>query len=280
MHASALSLSSLRHALALAVLLAVAALRPVAAQHHGKWWKWPKAHGWYPGKHAAKWGHGWTWGHGQWRHDDAQSAWSGHGWGEGDTSDEGDDDCDDDCTESMKMGHHRGSQWSGRGGHGGHGGSSKKSEEGKKMSTMMVSDDDDSKDMSGGVKMEMKHGHHGSDDDDSRWWKARGWKHEGWWSKHSDSMMTKRRGQSKSGGWVPGSGMRAARCMLHQCGQELHTCRRDHTCRAAMQCVLGCGMGGDAESRGCAFQCALDNQNDATQDMFACILEKECMPAM
>ena len=82
------------------------------------------------------------------------------------------------------------------------------------------------------------------------------------------------------GGWVPGSGMRVAKCMLHKCGWELKKCRKDMTCRSAMQCALGCGLGGDVESRGCVFQCALDNQNDVTQSMFGCILENECMPSM
>jgi len=42
----------------------------------------------------------------------------------------------------------------------------------------------------------------------------------------------------------------------------------------------GCGMGGDAESRACAFQCALDNRNDVTEALFSCVLDKNCMPEM
>ena len=41
-----------------------------------------------------------------------------------------------------------------------------------------------------------------------------------------------------------------------------------------------CGMGGDAESRACAFQCALDNRNDVTEALFSCVLDKNCMPEM
>jgi hypothetical protein len=39
-------------------------------------------------------------------------------------------------------------------------------------------------------------------------------------------------------------------------------------------------MGGDAESRACAFQCALDNRNDVTEALFSCVLDKNCMPEM
>jgi propanediol dehydratase large subunit len=67
--------------------------------------------------------------------------------------------------------------------------------------------------------------------------------------------------------------------MLRACRWELKACRKDLTCRAAVQCAVDCGLGGDAGSRGCAFQCALDNQNDATQKMFGCVLENECLPA-
>ena len=42
----------------------------------------------------------------------------------------------------------------------------------------------------------------------------------------------------------------------------------------------GCGMGGDAASRACAFQCALDNRNDVTESLFTCVLDKGCMPEM
>jgi hypothetical protein len=69
------------------------------------------------------------------------------------------------------------------------------------------------------------------------------WKHGGgreW--KHSD------------GGWVPGSGVKAAKCMMRECGWELAKCRKDAKCKAAMQCALACGMGADPESRMCAFQ--------------------------
>ena len=84
------------------------------------------------------------------------------------------------------------------------------------------------------------------------------------------------------GGWVPGSGVRVARCMLSKCRWELKKCRKDTVCRGAMQCALGCGLGVDAESRGCAFQCALNdsNRNDVSQAIFGCILENGCMPVM
>jgi hypothetical protein len=39
-------------------------------------------------------------------------------------------------------------------------------------------------------------------------------------------------------------------------------------------------MGGDAASRTCAFQCALNNRNDDTGILFACVLDKNCMPDM
>ena len=40
-------------------------------------------------------------------------------------------------------------------------------------------------------------------------------------------------------------------------------------------------MGGDAESRACAFQLrALDNRNDVTEALFSCVLDKNCMPEM
>lgn len=44
--------------------------------------------------------------------------------------------------------------------------------------------------------------------------------------------------------------------------------------------AAGCGMGGDVESRACAFKCALDNRNDVTEALFSCVLDKNCMPEM
>jgi len=109
-------------------------------------------------------------------------------------------------------------------------------------------------------------------DDCGTWWRAKQWQQDSWWGKHS-------RRQDRDG-WKPGTGLRAAKCMLHQCGWELKKCRFDMTCRESMQCAIGCGMGGDAASRACAFQCALDNRNDVTESLFTCVLDKGCMPEM
>ena len=82
-------------------------------------------------------------------------------------------------------------------------------------------------------------------DAESSSWKhggGREWKHHGCGGGDSD------------GGWVPGSGVKAAKCMMRECGWELAKCRKDAKCKAAMQCALACGMGADPESRMCAFQ--------------------------
>jgi hypothetical protein len=42
----------------------------------------------------------------------------------------------------------------------------------------------------------------------------------------------------------------------------------------------GCGMGGDVASGFCAFQCALDNNSDATEAMFGCVIDNECMAGL
>jgi hypothetical protein len=186
-------------------------------------------------------------------------------------------------------------------------------------------------------------------DDCGTWWRARQWREGSWWGKHC----------RRDDGWKPGTGLRAGKCMVHQCGWQLKKCRWDMTCREAVQCAIGawardipgrplthrhlhvsrlsrndretcgskafsrhakassrnakrdakrthgvgvffffraktltvlffsfrprrsgCGMGGDAESRACAFQCALDNRNDATEALFSCVLDKNCMPEM
>lgn len=133
-------------------------------------------------------------------------------------------------------------------------------------------------------------GHHsspssaGGDDDDGdgdsgTWWKAKGWKKESWWSQHQDAAMKRKEERKASAAaWVPGSGIRVATCMLHKCGNQLRACRKDGMCRTAIQCSLGCGMGGDVASGFCAFQCALDNNSDATEAMFGCVIDNECMP--
>ena len=76
------------------------------------------------------------------------------------------------------------------------------------------------------------------------------WKHGGGreWKHHGGG------GGDSDGGWVPGSGVKAAKCMMRECGWELAKCRKDAKCKAAMQCALACGMGADPESRMCAFQ--------------------------
>jgi len=187
-------------------------------------------------------------------------------------------------------------------------------------------------------------------DDCGTWWRARQWREGSWWGKHC----------RRDDGWKPGTGLRAGKCMVHQCGWQLKKCRWDMTCREAVQCAIGawardipgrplthrhlhvsrlsrndretcgskafsrhtrkrllgtrnetrnehsrfssfafwtsktltfffsfrypirsgCGMGGDAESRACAFQCALDNRNDVTEALFSCVLDKNCMPEM
>jgi hypothetical protein len=74
--------------------------------------------------------------------------------------------------------------------------------------------------------------------------------------KHGGTRMRHHRGGDgdADGGWVPGSGVKAAKCMTRECGWELAKCRKDAKCKAAMQCALACGMGADPESRMCAFQ--------------------------
>ena len=187
----------------------------------------------------------------------------------------------------------------------------------------------------------MKHGDDSECDDCGTWWRARQWREGSWWGKHC----------RRDDGWKPGTGLRAGKCMVHQCGWQLKKCRWDMTCREAVQCAIGawardipgrllapprprltlatvsessrieppspslvsrkrllgtrnetrnehetsktltlffsfrsrrsgCGMGGDAESRACAFQCALDNRNDVTEALFSCVLDKNCMPEM
>jgi|TARA_B110000971_G_scaffold49903_1_gene50228 hypothetical protein len=101
--------------------------------------------------------------------------------------------------------------------------------------------------MKGGHHMNMKHMMHSSGgkwsgkdkwsgddsecDDCGTWWKAKQWDKDSWWGKH-----TKRQDR---GTWVPGTGLRAAKCLLHQCGWELKKCRFDTTCRESIQCAVG-----------------------------------------
>ena len=68
-------------------------------------------------------------------------------------------------------------------------------------------------------------------DDCGTWWRAKQWQQDSWWGKHS-------RRQDRDG-WKPDTGLRAAKCMLHQCGWELKKCRFDMTCRESMQCAIG-----------------------------------------
>ena len=135
-------------------------------------------------------------------------------------------------------------------------------------------------------------------DDCGTWWRAKRWHESGWWARRAKKPRAvavaasekKTRWTEKKtaddddekddgSGWVPGRNLGVAKCMLRACRWELKACRKDLACRAAVQCAVDCGLGGDAGSRGCAFQCALDNQNDATQKMFGCVLENECLPA-
>ena len=83
--------------------------------------------------------------------------------------------------------------------------------------------------------------HDSSSDDDGnsgKWWKAKGADKADWWSKRSDAMMTKKK-RNDGSSWVPGTGLRVARCILHECAKELKMCRKDSTCRDAVQCTLG-----------------------------------------
>jgi hypothetical protein len=183
-------------------------------------------------------------------------------------------------------------------------------------------------------------------DDCGTWWRAKQWREGSWWGKHC----------RRDDGWKPGTGLRAGKCMVSQCGWQLKKCRWDMTCRESVQCAIGawgearkghrhvrvsrlsrkargtrvprvllfresafseresvdatrvrrlrvffsdtffvfralivslafffaagCGMGGDVESRACAFKCALDNRNDVTEALFSCVLDKNCMPEM
>ena len=136
----------------------------------------------------------------------------------------------------------------------------------------------------------------GDCDDCGTWWRAKRWRDASWWSKWSKKTTAR----DDDSGWVPGARRRVAKCMLGNCGSQLKKCRKDTVCRAAVQCAVGasiaprererrppfaraptrqysdarppprapaprkgCGLGADAESRGCAFQCALGNSNDA-----------------
>ena len=66
-------------------------------------------------------------------------------------------------------------------------------------------------------------------DDCGTWWRARQWREGSWWGKHC----------RRDDGWKPGTGLRAGKCMVHQCGWQLKKCRWDMTCREAVQCAIG-----------------------------------------
>ena len=66
-------------------------------------------------------------------------------------------------------------------------------------------------------------------DDCGTWWRAKQWREGSWWGKHCRS----------DDGWKPGTGLRAGKCMVHQCGWQLKKCRWDMTCREAVQCAIG-----------------------------------------
>ena len=96
-------------------------------------------------------------------------------------------------------------------------------------------------DSSGGGKHQGDMSHMDTDDDsdDSQdWWHSKSWRRESWWGKH----------MSRHGGWKMrtsgrtfgnGQGIRAAKCMLRECGMELQKCRFDMTCRQGIKCAVG-----------------------------------------
>ena len=96
-------------------------------------------------------------------------------------------------------------------------------------------------DSSGGGKHQGDMSHMDTDDDsdDSQdWWHSKSWRRESWWGKH----------MSRHGGWKMrtsgrtfgnGQGIRAAKCMLRECGMELQKCRFDMTCRQGVKCAVG-----------------------------------------
>ena len=75
----------------------------------------------------------------------------------------------------------------------------------------------------------MKHGDDSECDDCGTWWRAKQWRQGSWWGKHC----------RRDDGWKPGTGLRAGKCMVHQCGWQLKKCRWDMTCREAVQCAIG-----------------------------------------
>ena len=87
--------------------------------------------------------------------------------------------------------------------------------------------------------MDMSHMDDDADDDDSQdWWRSKSWRTESWWGKH----------MSRHGGWKmrssgrafgSGQGIRAAKCMVRECGMELQKCRMDMTCRQGVKCAVG-----------------------------------------
>ena len=86
---------------------------------------------------------------------------------------------------------------------------------------------------------DMSHMDTDDDSDDSQdWWHSKSWRKESWWGKH----------MSRHGGWKMrtsgrtfgnGQGIRAAKCMLRECGMELQKCRFDMTCRQGVKCAVG-----------------------------------------
>jgi hypothetical protein len=66
-------------------------------------------------------------------------------------------------------------------------------------------------------------------DDCGTWWRAKQWREGSWWGKHC----------RRDDGWKPGTGLRAGKCMVHQCGWQLKKCRWDMTCRESVQCAIG-----------------------------------------
>ena len=101
--------------------------------------------------------------------------------------------------------------------------------------------DSKSRDSSSGGKHydDMSHMDTDDDSDDSQdWWHSKSWRKESWWGKH----------MSRHGGWKMrtsgrtfgnGQGIRAAKCMVRECGMELQKCRFDMTCRQGVKCAVG-----------------------------------------
>ncbi|QDZ19636.1 VDE domain-containing protein [Chloropicon primus] len=71
-----------------------------------------------------------------------------------------------------------------------------------------------------------------------------------------------------------GSSLPLVWCMLTNCGREVWDCVSDETCRAALDCLAGCGLNDQV----CSYQCIVSYESELFEKFSKCVLQKHnCM---